>query len=169
MADEFYNFEEALRELNLKEEELKRLVSEGEIRAFRDGDTMKLRRADVENLKGELLGGEVVDLGGVGEEIVFEDDLETQETGMATEAITEVDTLLEAEVEDIGEVEELTEETVATPIRRTGPRNTVPEGMLVRTLSIVTAALLVLAIPVAVSLSTGSAGDLARAIADLFG
>jgi excisionase family DNA binding protein len=170
MAEEFYNFEEALRELNLKEEELKRLVSEGEIRAFREGDTMKLRRADVENLKSELLGGEVVDLGGVGEEIVFEDDLETQETGMATEAIADVDTLLDAEVEEIGEVEELelADETLATPIRRTGPRNPMPEGMLVRVLTIATAVVLVFGIPVAVSLSTGSAGDLARAIADIF-
>ena len=45
---EFYSFDEALKELRLKEEELKRLVSEGEIRAFREGDTMKLRKADVE-------------------------------------------------------------------------------------------------------------------------
>ena len=74
MADEFYNFDEALDQLNLKEEELKRLVSEGEIRAFRKGDTMKLRRSDVESLRAELSGGEVVDLGESTEELVFEDD-----------------------------------------------------------------------------------------------
>ena len=53
MADEkeeFFSFDEALDQLRLKEEELKRLVSEGEIRAFRDGETMKLRRTDVETL-----------------------------------------------------------------------------------------------------------------------
>ena len=94
MADEFYNFDEALEQLNLKDEELKRLVSEGEIRAFREGDTMRLRRQDVESLKSELMGGEVVDLGG-GEAIVFEDDLELDETGMATEEISEADTLLD--------------------------------------------------------------------------
>ncbi len=169
-SEEFFNFDEAMRELNLKEEELKRLVSEGEIRAFREGDTMKLRRADVENLKNELLGGEVVDLGGAGEELVFEDDLPTQETGMATEAISDMDTLLEEEVEEVADVEEVEEELAVTPIRRSGvPKNTVPEGMLVRTLAIVTAAILILAIPLAVSLSTGHAGDLAKAIAGLFG
>ena len=62
MAEEFFSFEQALDELRLKEEELKRLVSEGEIRAFREGETMKLRKADVENLRSEL-SGEVVDLG----------------------------------------------------------------------------------------------------------
>ena len=101
---DFFSFDEALNQLNLKEEELKRLVSEGEIRAFREGDTMKLRRADVENLKKELMGGEVVDLGGAGEDLVFEDDLELEETGMATEEISDMDTLLEEDVEDVGEV-----------------------------------------------------------------
>ena len=74
MADEYFSFDEALDELRLKEEELKRLVSEGEIRAFREGETMKLRQSDVKALRDELSGGEVVDLGGVEEELVFEDE-----------------------------------------------------------------------------------------------
>jgi hypothetical protein len=95
---EFYSFEEALRELSLREEELKRLVSEGEIRAFRDAGTMKLRRADVDTLRKELSGGDVVDLGEGGETVVFEDDaMTTQEIGMATEEI----------VADVAEVEEV--------------------------------------------------------------
>ncbi len=177
MADEeFYNFDEALRELNLKEEELKRLVSEGEIRAFREGDTMKLRRSDVEGLRSELLGGEVVDLGGSGEELVFEDDLELQEAGMATEEISDMDTLLEEEVEDIGaadleveleEGEEAEEARVAVVRRPATPQETIPEGMLVRVLSIVTAVILILAIPLAVSITTGHAGDFAQALIDL--
>ena len=92
---DFFSFDEALNQLNLREEELKRLVSEGEIRAFREGDTMKLRRVDVENLKKELMGGEVVDLGGAGEDLVFEDDVKLEEVGMATEEISDMDTLLE--------------------------------------------------------------------------
>ena len=60
MSDEFYNFERALDELKLKEEELKRLVSEGEIRAFREGDTMRLRRADVE-VAGRGDDGDLID------------------------------------------------------------------------------------------------------------
>ncbi|MGK0220315.1 MAG: excisionase family DNA binding protein, partial [Planctomycetota bacterium] len=54
MPDEFFSFDVDRDELRLKEEELKRLVSEGEIRAFRKGDTMKLRRSDVESLRSEL-------------------------------------------------------------------------------------------------------------------
>jgi len=88
VADDFYSFDEALDELKLKEEELKRLVSEGEIRAFRKGDTMKLRRADVENLRAEL----DVD---VVEELVFEDDSDLDgDTGMATQEL-DVETLVD--------------------------------------------------------------------------
>ncbi|HRV82446.1 MAG TPA: hypothetical protein P5218_13485, partial [Planctomycetota bacterium] len=95
MSDEFFSFEEALNELRLKEEELKRLVSEGEIRAFRKGETMKLRRSDVESLRQELQGGEVVHLGDdLVEELVFEED-PGELSGMATQQISEVDTILE--------------------------------------------------------------------------
>jgi len=176
--EEFYNFEQALGELRLREEELKRLVSEGEIRAFRDGDTMRLRKSDVENLKNELLGGEIVDLGGGGEELVFEDDVDLEEAGMATEEISEMDTLLEEDVEDVGEIE-LDEKdddgvAVATPIRRTSAiaaAQTEPEheSMGMRFAAIVTSVILVLAIPVTLGVSRGVAGDLAKAIAGLFG
>ena len=39
-SEDFLSFEKALRELQLRSEELKKLVSEGEIRAYRDGDSM---------------------------------------------------------------------------------------------------------------------------------
>lgn len=173
---EFFSFEEALNQLNLKEEELKRLVSEGEIRAFREGDTMKLRRADVENLKKELMPGEVVDMGGAGEDLVFEDDLEVEETGMATEQIAEMDTLLEEGVEDVGEValeeepvEELEEEEVvaATPVRRASAAAEEPpgEGMLMRALAILTTLVLLLALPVVIGMSRGSPSSMARSLA----
>jgi excisionase family DNA binding protein len=97
---EFYSFDEALKQLRLKEEELKRLVSEGEIRAFREGGTMKLRRTDVETLRTELSGGEVVDLGDVKEELVFEDDVQG-EAGMATQEISDVETILDEPVEEV--------------------------------------------------------------------
>lgn len=177
MADEFYNFDEALDQLNLKEEELKRLVSEGEIRAFREGDTMKLRRGDVESLKTELMGGDVVDLGSAGEELVFEDDLELDETGMATEEISEMDTLLEEDVEDVGEVElaEADEEYddevegAAPIVRRAAPiEEEDPEGVLMRVVAIATAAVFILTLPVLFSISTGTTSDLADSIAGIF-
>ncbi|HED64800.1 MAG TPA: hypothetical protein ENJ09_04505 [Planctomycetes bacterium] len=171
MSDEFYNFDEALDQLNLKEEELKRLVSEGEIRAFRDGDTMKLRRQDVESLRGELMGGEVVDLQGAGDEIVFEDDLDLEETGMATEEISEMDTLLEEDVPDVEEEEDFEEETVSSraPVRRSAPQEeTDPEGVFMRAVAILTTLILILSLPIVISISTGTTSDLAASIAGMF-
>ncbi len=193
MAEEgFYSFEEALTELHLKEEELKRLVSEGEIRAFRQGDTMRLRRADVHNLRNELSGGEVVDLGGVGEDLVFEDDADL-ETGMATEEISDADTILEEDVEDIGELDlDDDDEVDVAPARvaaagaaagataasvrraRTSPAAARVEAdeeepAWAKAILIVTSVVLVLAIPVVMSVSTGTASELAKGIAGMLG
>jgi excisionase family DNA binding protein len=169
---EFLSFEEALKELRLKEEELKRLVSEGEIRAFREGETMKLRRSDVQNLRNELTGGEVVDLGVSSEELVFEDDADL-DAGMATEEISEADTILEDEVEDVGEVELTEPEPVAVraPSRRPAPvvvEEDAPEGVGMRVALIVTALILVLALPVCHAASTGHVYGLAKGIASVF-
>ena len=51
MAMEYYSFDKVLTELQMEEDELKRLVSEGEIRAFRDEDKMKFKRSDIDGLK----------------------------------------------------------------------------------------------------------------------
>ena len=173
-SEEFYNFEEALDQLRLKEEELKRLVSEGEIRAFREGETMRLRRSDVETLKRELTGGEVVDLEDAGEELVFEDDVDLEEAGMATEEISEMDTLLEEDVEDVGELE-LAEDTGAPAVRRTSAISASKateeegEGLGFRALAILTSLVLILGIPITLALSTGNTSDIAKKIAGMFG
>jgi len=49
--NEYYSFERTLRELQITEDALRCLVSEGEIRAFRDGDKMRFRKLDVDMLK----------------------------------------------------------------------------------------------------------------------
>jgi len=51
VAMEYYSFDRVLSELAMGEGELKRLVSEGEIRAFRDEDKMKFKKSDIEGLK----------------------------------------------------------------------------------------------------------------------
>lgn len=175
---EFFSFEEALRELRLKEEELRRLVSEGEIRAFREGDTMKLRRSDVETLRTELSGGEVVDLAGAGEELVFEDDTDL-DAGMATEEISEIDTLLEEDIEEIAELELADEEEefededldAVTPVRRAAAAEVEEpsEPMFVRAVAILTTIVLLLAIPICMSAATGNVMGFAKALAGLFG
>ena len=174
MAEEFYSFTEALKHLRLKEEELKRLVSEGEIRAFRDGDTMQLRKQDVENLRSELMGGEVIDLGGAGEDLVFEDDADLGDAGMATEEISEMDTLLEEDVEDVGEIdlEEEEEEVVAAvPVRRTTvvAVEEKSEGLGMRAVMLLTTVVLLLVLPIIVSVTAGKASDIAKMIAGIFG
>jgi excisionase family DNA binding protein len=193
--NQFFSFEEALKELRLKEEELKRLVSEGEIRAFREGDTMKLRRADVENLRNELSGGEVVDLGEVREELVFEDDaladagMATQEIGMATEEISDIETIVDEGVEDVGVADEveleqqtITEETVVETTEDDDETIAAPvvtsrvveapeeyEGAGMRILVLVTSLVLILAIPVCMAASSGKFSPVATTIAGWFG
>jgi excisionase family DNA binding protein len=173
--DEFYSFEEALRELRLKEEELKRLVSEGEIRAFREGETMRLRRGDVEALRDELSGGgEVVDLGS-SDELVFEDEADLgDEAGMATEEISDVDTIIEDDVEDVGELELDEEPAAAAPVRRTSPRVAAAaaedevESMGIRVALMLTAAVLVCGLPVIFAVATGTLSPLAEPFHSMF-
>ncbi len=51
MADKDYlSFDEVMKNLKLEEDELKRLVSAGEIRAFRDKNTMRFKAEDVRRL-----------------------------------------------------------------------------------------------------------------------
>ncbi len=169
---EFLSFEEALRELRLKEEELKRLVSEGEIRAFRDGETVKLRRKDVDDLRSELSGGEVVDLGAqAAEELVFEDDTDL-DAGMATEEIPEADTILEESVEEVAEVaEEELEEEDEDAYEAVGARAEIEEpyeGAAARAAMMLTFGVLVLGLPLALALSRGVATNLAKGIAGWF-
>ena len=175
---EFLSFDEALHELRLKEEELKRLVSEGEIRAFRDGETMKLRKSDVENLRAELQGGEVVDLGQPSEELVFEDDTDL-DAGMATEEISEADTILEEDVPEVSEVE-LGDEDVSAEdedgellaVRGGETPAYVPEpyeGGLFRSALVLTSVVMCLGIPLCMAISQGHVTSAAKSIAGLFG
>lgn len=49
-GENYCTFNETLKILGIDESRLKRLVSEGEIRAFREGGQMRFRKADVEDL-----------------------------------------------------------------------------------------------------------------------
>lgn len=169
---EFFSFEEALRHLRLKDEELKRLVSEGEIRAFRDGETMKLRRQDVEHLARELLGGEEIELGDTAEDLLFEDDadLETADAGMATQELSAADTLLaaddlldEEEAEDAAEAEE-EEEAELVAAGAPAESGWTPLSFA---LVLLTTLVLVLTGPILISMSTDQASDMAKAIGGL--
>lgn len=93
MAEEFVNFENALRELKLSEEQLKRLVSEGEIRAVRgDNNSMRFRRDEIERLKqdtGKTLQYMEDSSDTLTDDLLFDeaDELDVSDEGMATAQI----------------------------------------------------------------------------------
>lgn len=136
MAEEYYSFEKALEELNLKEEDLKRLVSEGEIRAFRDEDKMKFKKADVDKLKSATAGAAKpsdASADTLADDLIFDEDedldLSDDEPGMATEKISSADTLDafgEEEPVELVEEEDLEEELLEEPsaVRRSTGRAT---------------------------------------------
>ncbi|MEW6742422.1 MAG: hypothetical protein AB1486_06655 [Planctomycetota bacterium] len=136
MAEDFYSFEKVLRELKLQEDELKRLVSEGEIRAFRDQGSMKFKKEDIESFRKRATGEskDVIEalekestpssassptieaVEELPDELVFEE--EEEEVGMATEAITDDSFLEEASPAEDLELAEPAEEPAKKPSKR---------------------------------------------------
>ncbi|MCZ6688875.1 MAG: hypothetical protein O7H41_04665 [Planctomycetota bacterium] len=51
MATEYLNLEDVLKELQIDDNELKQLVSDGDLRSFRDSGVMKFKREDVLKVK----------------------------------------------------------------------------------------------------------------------
>jgi len=122
----YKSFDDVMNELEMDEDELKRLVSEGQIRAFRDDDRMKFRSEDVQALARARAasGGTNIDLGetqmsGEGLEIIEEETDETlldlgnlsSDADFEDTGATSVPTV---ELSDIGEDKDatLTEELV---------------------------------------------------------
>ena len=52
---EFYSFNDVLRELQIEREELERMMQEGEVTAFREGDKIKFRKDDIEDFKASKM------------------------------------------------------------------------------------------------------------------
>ncbi|MCK6480125.1 MAG: helix-turn-helix domain-containing protein [Planctomycetes bacterium] len=111
-SGEFYSFDEVLKRLKIDDQRLKKLVSEGEIRAFREGSEMKFRRSDIDNMDKTrpVTGTEdataAIDLsagGGAGQsetltdDLIFDegDDVGSHEAGMATAEISSQDTFVD--------------------------------------------------------------------------
>ena len=71
MGGELLSFDEALAELQMATHELRSLVAQGEIRAFRDEDVLKFRRTDILDLKKSRdthVEGMLIEPGDVGDE-----------------------------------------------------------------------------------------------------
>jgi hypothetical protein len=89
VADEYIDFQEAMRELKLEASQLKRLVSEGGVSASRnpqDPANMRFRKDEIDRLKRERAAGETKDLK---EDLVFDESqgLDIADEGMATAQI----------------------------------------------------------------------------------
>jgi len=143
-SGEFYTFDEVIKHLSIDEQRLKRLVSEGEIRAFREGDEMKFKKNDIDTLDvGASEEGVTreIDLSAGGAEasetltddLIFDEgdelDLSSDDAGMATAEISSQDTFVDEGGDPVGmstEPLDFTDEVRGRGVRRRGAR--VPGG-----------------------------------------
>ncbi|BBM85362.1 efflux RND transporter periplasmic adaptor subunit [Candidatus Uabimicrobium amorphum] len=102
MAEEYYSFQDVLRELQMEESELKRLVSEGEVNAINDGQNVKFAKSEIENIRNNKMdAGTIMVPSGNGEsseEVLLVDEVDSG----AISAIEEVGSsvALQAELAD---------------------------------------------------------------------
>lgn len=123
MADEFYSFEEVLAELQIDEDELKRLVSQGELRGFRDGSRMKFAKADVDRLKKGRETEPTIILTDSDAEISLpsEQDLVVDEEARERETVLNMDVFDTEELPTLSREEEGMEKTEAIPTPTPAP------------------------------------------------
>lgn len=122
--DDYVNFDNALRELKLSAEQLKRLVSEGEIRAIRgENNSMKFRRDEIDRLKkdtGKTIQYTKDSSDTLTDDLLFDEagDVRVEEEGMATAQITGEDTF----VGDDPKKAKKGPPPKAAPAKKAGPR-----------------------------------------------
>jgi hypothetical protein len=118
---EYYSFEEVLNDLKLEENELKRLVSAGEIRAFRDKNTMRFKAEDVARLKTTR---------GDGDDLQLDDlELDLDDVAAAPAAAAPAEDLVLEDAEAAApQVEELAQAAEAEASAAAGP----PRGRAAR-------------------------------------
>lgn len=168
---EFSSFEDALKKLELEEEDLKRLISAGEIRAFREGSNMRLRVEDVSKVADQLgIGGTIGEDSG---EVLEFDDLvldELDDAGMATTQLSEEDTLLD---DDVEELEVAGAAVVGAPRRTSGRATAAPasndEGNGMRAALIFTCVVMIFAIPFAIGMIAGEPSGITAGIVAMMG
>ncbi|WP_372368401.1 efflux RND transporter periplasmic adaptor subunit [Candidatus Uabimicrobium sp. HlEnr_7] len=81
MAEKYYSFQDVLRELQMEESELKRLVSEGEVNAINDGQNIKFAKSEIENIRSNKMdAGTIMVPSGHGEsseEVLLVDEVDS--------------------------------------------------------------------------------------------
>ena len=173
------SFEEALNRLDLAEEDLKRLISAGDIRAFREGSNMRLDVADVDKVAEKLGIGSPVSEADASEVVEIEElNLDDADDGMVTTQLSAEDTLLDSVVEEVA-VEEVAAGKPAARKRsagsKRGSKTTVlpaiemtDEGGGMRAALVVTAIVLMFAIPFAMGMISGRPSGITQGIVDMF-
>lgn len=171
---DFSSFDDALKKLELEEEDLKRLISAGEIRAFREGSNMRLRVEDVSKVADQLgIGGSIAEED-AGEVLEVEDLVldELEDAGMATTQLSEEDTLLDDAVEEL-------EVAPAAPAAKAAPRRTSgraaaaaapaagDEGNGMRAAMILTFVLMIFGIPFAIGMISGEPSGITAGIVEM--
>jgi len=177
---EFSSFDAALDKLELEEDDLKRLISAGEIRAFREGSKMRLRVEDVERVAGELGIGGAVSEEDAGEVLEVEDLMldDDDDAGMVTTQLSEEDTLLDDDV-DVVEVEDEPAGAAAPRARnaaRGGGRSRrgqeeeqqAAESGGMRAALVLTTVVLVFAIPFAIGMISGHSSGATDGVVGIF-
>ena len=107
-SGEFYTFDEVVRQLHIDQGKLKRLVSEGEISAFREGDVMKFKKSEIDKLAQKGTGSETSET--VLSEITLEDEAPAFEESGETLTDDLVFESSESDQVDLGEASMPTEE-----------------------------------------------------------
>ncbi|MAU93000.1 MAG: hypothetical protein CMJ93_02145 [Planctomycetes bacterium] len=179
------SFEEALNRLDIAEEDLKRLISAGDIRAFREGSNMRLDVADVEKEAEKRGIGSPVSEADASEVVEVEElDLDGADDGMVTTQLSADDTLLDLAVEEVA-VEEVAVEEAPSSARsarskrggtskRSSKTTILPgvemtdEGGGMRAALVVTAIVLMFAIPFAMGMISGRPSGITQGIVDMF-
>ena len=179
------SFEEALNRLDIAEEDLKRLISAGDIRAFREGSNMRLDVADVEKEADKRGIGSPVSEADASEVVEIEElDLDGADDGMVTTQLSAEDTLLDLAVKEVA-VEEVAVEEASSSARsasgkrggasKRGSKTTIlpgvemsDEGGGMRAALVVTAIVLMFAIPFAMGMVSGRPSGITQGIVDMF-
>lgn len=173
MANQQYSsFEDALKKLELEEEDLKRLISAGEIRAFREGSKMHLRAEDVAKVAKQLGIGSSVSEKDAGRALEVEDLSlgAAAEEGMSTTQLSQEDTLLD-DVETVDVAAEAAP-TAASGAGARRARVAEPEvqrestGILAA--AVITCVLLIFAIPFAIGMFTAQSTGVTGGIVGMF-
>lgn len=170
---QYSSFEDALKKLELEEEDLKRLISAGEIRAFREGSKMHLRAEDVSKVASQLGIGSNVSEKDAGRTLEVEDLSlgAASEEGMSTTQLSEEDTLLD-EVETVDVAGETATAAVVSGGAARRARAAEPEAARESTgilaAAIFTCVLLVFAIPFAIGMLSARSTGLTGGVVGIF-